>query len=99
MRITRLISTHLVQAAGCLAVAVILALGSVSFANDQHTSSKFEGPKANTGTVTHSKQGKMNVLMLSDDFVGSEKPAPHWQIVDSKGSVSFPQRLKLKGAK
>jgi len=99
MRITRLISTRWVQAAVCLAVAVILALGSVNFANDQHTSSKFEGPKANTGTVTHSKHGNMNVLMLSDDFVVPDTPAPHWQIVDSEGSVYLLQRLKIKGDK
>src|SRR5258706_7821668 len=99
MHITRLISAHLVQAAGCLAVAVILAYASVSFASDQHTSSKFEGAKANTGTVSHSKQGNMNVLTLSEDFVVPDTPAPHWQVVDSKGNTFLLNRLKIKGDK
>ncbi len=98
MRITRPITAHLVQA-GSLAVAVMLALGTASFADDQHTTSKFEGPKANTGTATHSKQGHMHVLTLSDDFVVPDTPAPHWQVVDSKGNVYLLNLLKIKGDK
>ena len=72
-----------------------------AFANqkDMHTSSKFEGPKANTGTVVHSKEGKNNVLTLSNDFVVPETPDPHWQIVDSKGNVYLLNRLKIKDDK
>jgi hypothetical protein len=98
MCITRFIKSHFVQV-GCLALFGILAAGTAGFANDQHTSSKFSGAKANSGTVTHSKQGSMNVLTLSDDFVVPDTPAPHWQIVDSKGNVYLLQRLKIKGDK
>jgi hypothetical protein len=84
------------QAMTCLALAGLLALGTTSLANHMHTSSKFEGPKANTGTVSHSKQGNMNVLTLSDDFVVPDTPAPHWQVVDSKGNVYLLNRLKIK---
>jgi hypothetical protein len=80
----------------CLALAGLLALGTTALANHMHTSSKFEGPKANTGTVSHSKQGHMNVLTLSDDFVVPDTPAPHWQVVDSKGHVFLLNRLKIK---
>ena len=87
------------QAMACLALAGLLALGTTSLANHMHTSSKFEGPKANTGTVSHSKQGHMNVLTLSDDFVVPDTPAPHWQVVDSKGNTYLFQRLLIKGDK
>jgi hypothetical protein len=98
MRITRFTQTCLIRA-GCMALAGLLAIGTTSFANHQHMSSKFEGPKANTGTVTHSKQGSMNLLTLSDDFVVPDTPAPHWQVVDSQGTVYLLQRLKIKGDK
>lgn len=87
------------RAMACLALAGLFALGTTSLANHMHTSSKFEGPKANTGTVSHSKQGHMNVLTLSDDFVVPDTPAPHWQVVDSKGNVYLLNRLKIKGDK
>jgi len=87
------------QAMACLALASLLAFGTTSLANHMHTSSRFEGPKANTGTVSHSKQGHMNVLTLSDDFVVPDTPAPHWQVVDSKGNTFLLNRLKIKGDK
>lgn len=87
------------QAVTCLVLAGLLAIGTTSLANHMHTSSKFEGLKANTGTVTHSKQGNLNVLTLSDDFVVPDTPAPHWQVVDSKGNVYLLNRLKIKGDK
>ena len=64
-----------------------------------HTSGMFAGPKANTGTVTHSKQANKNVLTLSDDFKVPDTPAPHWQVVDSKGNTYLLQRLTIKGDK
>lgn len=64
-----------------------------------HMSKRFEGAKANTGTVTHKMDGTKHVLMLSDDFVIPDTPAPHWQIVDSKGNTYLLQRLKIKGDK
>ncbi len=64
-----------------------------------HVSKPFMGAKANKGYVTHSKQGNRHVLMLSDDFVVPDTPAPHWQVVDSKGNVYLLQRLVIKGDK
>jgi hypothetical protein len=84
------------QATACLALAGLLAFCTTSLANHMHTSGKFEGAKANTGTVTHSKQGNINVLTLSEDFVVPGTPAPHWQVVDSRGNVYLLNRLKIK---
>ena len=56
-------------------------------AQSSHTSGPFQGVKANTGTVTHTKANGKSVLTLSDDFVPPDMPDPHWQIVDSKGKV------------
>jgi hypothetical protein len=65
-------------------------------AQRSHTSARFHGIKANTGTVTHSVQDGKNVLTLSDDFKVPDAPAPHWQIVDSRGEVFLLQRLMVK---
>ncbi|MGH9463411.1 MAG: hypothetical protein ACRD1X_19585 [Vicinamibacteria bacterium] len=72
---------------------------STVFAADGTTSGPFMGPKANTGTVTFSKQGGMNVLTLSEDFKVPDTPAPHWQVVDTKGNVYLLQRLVIKDDK
>ena len=80
-----------------------LLLMSASFAKPVtlagHTSKPFAGAKVNGGTVTHTKQGNAHVLTLSDDFQIPDTPAPHWQVVDSKGNVYLLQRLKIKGDK
>lgn len=88
--------------------AIILALGASSFAQDKmmkddkmmaaHHSTTFKGKAVNGGHVIHSKEGKINVLTLSDDFVAPGSPDPHWQVVDSKGVVYDLGRLKVKGA-
>ena len=79
---------------------VITALGiaaSGSFAQSgPHTSSQFQGPKANKGTVTHSTKDGKKVLTLSDDFVVPDTPDPHWQVVDSDGNVYLLDKLKTK---
>ena len=61
-----------------------------------HKSSPFAGPKANKGYVTHTKEGKVSVLTLSDDFVVPDTPDPHWAVVDSKGVMYHLDRLHLK---
>src|SRR2546428_10291985 len=79
---------------------VVTALGlsaSGAFAQGgQHTSSQFQGPKANKGTVTHSTKDGKSVLTLSDDFVVPDTPDPHWQVVDSDGNVYDLDKLKKK---
>ena len=80
---------------GALAIVLMAAAAQAQM----HTSGKFEGAKANTGTVTHSMANGKNVLTLSADFVTPDTPDPHWQIVDSKGRVFLLQRLAIKGDK
>ena len=76
--------------------AMTLLFGISAFAQDMHTSSQFQGPKANKGTVTHSVRNGKNVLTLSDDFVVPDTPDPHWQVVDSDGQVYLLDKLKKK---
>jgi hypothetical protein len=64
-----------------------------------HKSSLFTGAKANKGFVTHALEGGKSVLVLSDDFVVPETPAPHWQLVDSAGNTYLLNRLTIKGDK
>ena len=79
-------------------VVTAMALGaSGAFAQGgTHTSSQFQGPKANKGTVTHSHKDGKNVLTLSDDFVVPDTPDPHWQVVDSDGNVYLLDKLKRR---
>ncbi len=81
--------------AGIFAVGLLGA--TRAFAADAHTTSKFEGVKANSGTAAHARQGHNDTLTWSDDFKIPDTPAPHWQVVDSKGNVFLLQRLKIKG--
>ncbi len=74
-------------------------MASVALADDSHTSTKFQGPKANTGTVTHTVKDGKNILTLSVDFVVPGTPDPHWQVVDSKGNTYLLQKLSIKGDK
>ena len=85
------------RAAAVLAAVVILA-GSVS-AQTAHTTGTFSGSKVNAGTVTHAVQGGRHVLTLSPDFKVPDTPDPHWQVVDSKGTVYLLQRLGIKDDK
>lgn len=64
-----------------------------------HKSSMFAGAKANKGFVSHVLEGGKSVLVLSDDFVVPETPAPHWQLVDSAGNTYLLNRLMIKGDK
>jgi hypothetical protein len=76
-----------------------LFVASNGFAADAHTTSKFEGVKAKTGTAAHSRQGNSDTLSVSDDFKIPETPAPHWQVVDSKGNVYLLNQQKIKDGK
>jgi hypothetical protein len=80
------------------ALVVALVTASVSFAaNGTHTSSKFEGPKANTGTVMHSIENGKSILRVSADFKVPDTPAPTWRVVDSKGNIYTLDAFKIKG--
>jgi hypothetical protein len=77
-------------------LAMTLVLATNTFAAQVHKSNTFEGPQANTGFVTMTKQNGRIVLTLSDDFVVPDTPDPHWRVVDSKGTVYDLQKLKVK---
>src|SRR6516165_10405169 len=79
-----------------LALMATALLGVAAAAQDMHTSSQFQGPKANKGHVTHSTRDGKSVLTLSDDFVVPDTPDPHWEVVDSDGQVYVLDKLKTK---
>ena len=82
-----------------LALVAIATIASPAFAQNVHMTGRFSGPKVNAGTVSHSTQAGRNVLTLSSDFQVPDTPDPHWQVVDSKGTVFLLQRLNIKGDK
>ncbi len=79
-----------------MGVAVAPATAQTMDKKGMHTSKAFAGPKANKGTVAHSKEGNKSFLTLSDDFVIPDTPDPHWALVDSKGTMYLVQKLKIK---
>ena len=95
MKLTRIFSVF--------ALVAMLIAASVSFAaenNGPHTSSKFEGPKANTGTVTHTVENGKSILRVSADFKVPDTPAPTWRVVDSQGNIYTLDAFKIdKGEK
>jgi len=93
MKMSRILKVMLVA----LVVAVLgVSVSNVVAQSGSHTSSQFQGPKANKGTVTHSTKDGKSVLTLSDDFVVPDTPDPHWQVVDSDGNVYLLDKLKTK---
>jgi hypothetical protein len=82
-----------------VAVALVAALGVGSVATADEMTKPFTGKAVNGGTVTLSRQGDRTVLALSSDFQVPGSPDPHWQVVDSKGTVYLLDRLKLKDDK
>ena len=81
------------------AVALVVGTSTAHSTQMTHTSKPFQGPKANTGTVTHTVQGGKHLLTLSDDFKVPDTPDPHWQVVSSNGQVFLLQKLTIKGDK
>ena len=80
-------------------VAMALVGGSAAFAAQMHSTTVFSGVKVNGGMAVHTTEGGKSMLTLSDDFKVPDAPAPHWQVVDSKGNVYLLQRLQVKGDK
>src|SRR5262249_45038993 len=79
------------------ALVAMIVTASVSFAaKGPQTSSQFEGPKANTGTVTFSMEGGKNILRVSTDFKVPDTPAPTWRLVDSNGNIYTLDAFKIK---
>ena len=77
------------------AVVFVAGLGVGSaFAADVTT--PFTGKAVNRGTVTHEHVSGQHRLTVSADFEVPGSPDPHWQVIDSKGTVYLLDRLKLK---
>src|SRR3954467_10323471 len=65
--------------------------------NGPHVSSMFQGPKANTGTVSHYYDGDKSILKVSNDFKVPDTSAPTWRVVDSNGNNYTLEAFKIKG--
>jgi hypothetical protein len=77
--------------------AMLLTVNSYAGKLDTHTTSQFQGPKANTGTALHYVENGKSMLKVSDDFRVPDTPAPTWRVVDSKGNVYTLDAFKIKG--
>ena len=77
-------------------LAVLVTVNSFAAKMDVHTSSMFQGPKANTGTVSHYVENGKSMLKVSDDFKVPDTPAPTWRAVDSKGNIYTLDAFKIK---
>src|SRR4051812_11773835 len=77
-------------------LAMLVTVNSFAAKMDVHTSSQFQGPKANTGTVMHYVENGKSMLKVSDDFKVPDTPAPTWRVVDSKGNVYTLDAFKIK---
>jgi hypothetical protein len=77
-------------------LALLVTVNSFAAKMDMHTSSEFQGPKANTGTVTHYVENGKSMLKVSDDFKVPDTPAPTWRVVDSKGVVYTLDAFQIK---
>jgi len=82
-----------------VALAAVVVFSANAIAQNAHMTGTFSGAKVNAGAVTHSMQGGKHVLALSTDFRVPDTPDPHWQVVDSKGTVYLLQRLGIKDNK
>lgn len=83
-----------------VATAMVLAVGLfVGPALAADVTTPFAGKAVNGGTVTHEHRDGKHVLTVSADFQVPGSPDPHWQVVDSKGSVYLLDRLTLKDDK
>lgn len=91
MRTNRLLSVF--------ALSAILAVTGVALAANKaavHSTSLFQGPKANTGTALHTYEGGKSMLRVSEDFKVPDTPAPTWRVVDSKGQIYTLDAFKTK---
>lgn len=89
MKVNRMLSVF--------ALAVTLIAASVTLAaNGPQMTSKFEGPKANTGTATYSVENGKRMLRVSADFKVPDTPAPTWRVIDSKGNIYTLDAFKIK---
>ncbi len=82
-----------------LSALITIGLLTVTTSFAAETTKPFKGKEVNGGTVTHEVKGGKHILTLSKDFKVPGSPDPHWQLIDSKGTVYLLDRLKLKDDK
>lgn len=91
---------RVIRAALLLGLAgVFLLVASTGFAAEIRTAKPFAGNTVNGGTAVYANSGGKRTLTWSDDFKVPGSPAPHWQVVDSKGNVYLLNQLKIKDNK
>src|SRR5215470_9452247 len=78
-------------------LALLVTVNSFAAKMEMHTSSRFQGPKANIGTVSHYVENGKSMLRVSADFKVPDTPAPTWRVVDSKGNIYTLDAFKIKG--
>jgi len=78
-------------------LALLVTVNAFAAKIEMHTSSQFQGPKANTGTVSHYVENGKSMLKVSDDFKVPDTPAPTWRVVDSTGNIYTLDAFKIKG--
>jgi hypothetical protein len=90
---------HAIRVISGFALTTILVAGAGFAANkaDVHSTTRFQGPKANTGTAMHSYENGKSILRVSQDFKVPDTPAPTWRVVDSNGTVYTLDAFKIKG--
>jgi hypothetical protein len=77
-------------------LAVLVTVNVFAARMEMHSSSQFQGPKANTGTVSHYVENGKSMLKVSDDFKVPDTPAPTWRVVDSTGNIYTLDAFKIK---
>ncbi len=82
-----------------LSTLIMIGLLTVTTSFAAETTKPFKGKEVNGGTVTHEVKDGKHILTLSKDFKVPGSPDPHWQLIDSKGTVYLLDRLKLKDDK
>lgn len=80
-------------------VSMLATFQIAAFAKDgaAHTTSQFQGPKANTGTAMHVVENGKSMVRVSADFKVPDTPAPTWRLIDSKGNIYTLDAFKIKG--
>ena len=76
--------------------ALLVTANSMAAKLETHTTAKFIGPRANTGTAIHVVENGTSMLKVSDDFQAPDTPAPTWRVVDNKGNVYTLDAFKIK---
>jgi hypothetical protein len=81
------------------ALAALLCTAGAALASDNapHTTSMFQGPKANTGTAIHTVENGKSILRVSADFKVPDTPAPTWRVIDTNGNIYTLDAFKIKG--